>query len=256
MFSIQKRWIASIAVIAGLSALAISPAFAQGSGKGDSSEKKPGGEAGASAGDKKSDPASSELSPARFDDLKVSIDADGANLVVTLRSLMKSIKANYVIDDTLNDGKASINVKDIPFKTALKLLIKVSTLPIESDYKDGIFHFRLSEVKADSGKKDEKADPAKEPLLPPPPRIEKIKLQNSDAKDTLDSLLGKNLDQPSAPIILHDSSPPGRSRSNFFQFINGRLTSGSGSTGPNGAVQGGSQSFDVGRLLRQFLRFP
>ena len=256
MFSIQNRWITSIAVIAGLSALAISPAFAQGAGKSESSEKKPGGEAIASAGDKKSDPASSELNPARFDDLKVSIDADSANLVATLRLLMKSIKANFVIDDSLNDGKASINVKDIPFKTALKLLIKVSSLPIEWDLKDGVFHFRLSEVKADSGKKDEKEDPAKDSLLPPPPRIEKIKLQNSDAKDTLDKLLGKNFDQQSAPIIIYDSSPPGRSRSNFFQFINGKLTSGSGSTGPNGAIQGGTQSIDVGRLLRQFLRFP
>ncbi len=255
MFSIQNRWSTSIAVIAGLSALAISPALAQGAGKGESSEKKPGGEASTSVGDKKSDFASSELNPARFDDLKVSIDADSANLVSTLRSLMKSIKANFVIDDSLNDGKVSINVKEIPFKTALKLLIKVSSLPIEWDHKDGVFHFRLSEVKAES-KKDEKADSARESLLPPPPRIEKIKLQNSDAKDTLDKLLGKNFDQQSAPIILYDSSPPGRSRSNFFQFINGKLTSGSGFTGPNGAVQGGTQSIDVGRLLRQFLRFP
>ncbi len=255
MFSIQNRWTTSLAVIAGLSALGISPAFSQGAGKGESSEKKSGSEASASAGDKKFDPASSELNPARFDDLKVSIDADSANLVATLRSLMKSIKANFVIDDSLNDGKVSINVKEIPFKTALKLLIKVSSLPIEWDHKDGIFHFRLSEIKAES-KKDEIADPAKESLLPPPPRIEKIKLQNSDAKDTLDKLLGKNFDQQSAPIIIYDSTPPGRSRSNFFQFINGKLTSGSGSTGPNGAVQGGTQSIDVGRLLRQFLRFP
>lgn len=256
MFPYQNRSSASIATLSVLAVFAMSPVCAQEAGKGDASEKKSGSETGTLAGDKKSDSSSLLQNSSNFDDLKVSIYADRGSLVTTLRSLLKSVKANFVIDNTLNEGLVSIQVKDIPFKTALKLLMRVSSLPVEWDQKDGVFHFRLSEGKAEPDKKDEKAAPAKEPLLPPPPRIEKIKLQNSDAKETLDKLLGKNLDQPSAPIILYDSSPPGRSRSNFFQFINGRLTSGSGATGPNGAVQGGSQSTDVGRLLRQFFRFP
>ena len=75
----------------------------------------------------------------KLKDVKITLDADRENLLATLRSLMKSAKADFAIDDVLKEGTATVHFKDLPFKDALNTLVKVSTFPIAYEVKDGVF---------------------------------------------------------------------------------------------------------------------
>ena len=78
---------------------------------------------------------------ARLKDLKISLTAEQGSLVETLRTLMKSAKLDFVIDNELKAGTATVHLKDIPFKDALATVVKVSTVPITYEVKDGVYHF-------------------------------------------------------------------------------------------------------------------
>jgi hypothetical protein len=54
---------------------------------------------------------------------------------------MKSAKLDFAIDNDLKDGTVTVHFSEVPFKDALATMIKVSTIPITYEVKDGIYHF-------------------------------------------------------------------------------------------------------------------
>ena len=83
----------------------------------------------------------------------------------------------------------SAQVKETTLKKALELLLKVSTLPIEWDKTDEIYHFKLAEPKPES--KVEKKSDSSEEAKAEKNRTDKIKLKNSDPRRRLGQTSGE-----------------------------------------------------------------
>ena len=167
-----------------------------------------------------------------LNDVKITLDTEQEDLLDALRSLMKSAKADFVIDDALKEGTVTVHLKDVPFKDALATVIKVSTLPIMYDVKDGIYHFKL---RPDTPPEE---TPPVDPSAPAPPKVyeAKIKLHNIEAGTAARTLNG-DYDPPPQPLYFHTYNPAGGGGSiSYFGFNNGRVTSDGGYVNPDGTI--------------------
>ncbi|HLJ57821.1 MAG TPA: hypothetical protein VKT77_22480 [Chthonomonadaceae bacterium] len=139
----------------------------------------------------------------KFRDVKVTVNADKANLVDAIRDLMKSAKADFRIDNELKDGTVSLHLTDMPFKDALATLIKVSTVPVAYETTDGIFHFKLRpEPPPDAPA----ADPATTPAAKARAKVDRIPLDQLTAAQALRKLTGQFDDRP--PMLYQHSTAP------------------------------------------------
>ena len=244
--SLNALLICSLAV--SLFCLTSAMAFSQGTGKSEaSSGKKSEGSGSEKTGD--SNAVSSSQTP-NLDELKVSLNSENELLSEALFKLLKPAKISFVVDDSLKNARVSAQVKQTTLKKALELLLKVSTLPIEWDKTDDIYHFKLAEPKAES--KSEKKSDASEEAKAEKNRTDKIKLKNSDPNDVLDKLLGRDQNLPQVPRYQFEIGG-GSARTQFTHFVNGRLVTGSATSDQNGSRGGTRQSnlFDlIGRLIR------
>jgi len=185
----------------------------------------------------------------KLKDVKVTLNADRGNLIDTLRALMNGVKADFVIDDELKAGTATVHFKDVPFKDALTTLVKVSTIPIMVEINDGIYHFRLRPEPPPEEK------PA-EPLLPPRPRFqtERIPLGQITTSEALRKLTGPYDEQPQTiyyrgtqPGVHGYTSSFGLSGSGLFQSSGFRYN-------PDGSIsRTGGPPINVFGLLRGLL---
>ena len=221
------------------------PAYAQDNAKSDASAGK------SSSGDKDKTLASPHNSASKdsLDDLKVGINSENDSLTDTLITLLKSVRADYVIDDSLKAGKVSIHIKETTFKRALELILKVSTVPFEWERKDGIFHFKLAEPKEAEKPTLLPAEEKKESKS----RKEQIHLENADPRDILDKLLGNDQNRPARPNVQYELGG-GSSRTHFTRFINGRLVIGNASSDKN-EPQGVTSSPNLMSLFSRLLQW-
>ena len=225
------------------------PANAQDSSKSDASGASYDSKSPSIEKDKTSFPLQNSASKDSLDDLKVGINSENESLIDTLIALLKSVKADFVIDASLKPGKVSIHIKETTFKRALELILKVSTVPFEWEQKDNIFHFKLAEPKE-----------AEKPTPPPvkekqgsKSRKEQIHLENADPKDVLDKLLGNDQNRLARPNIQYELGGGG-GRVHFSRFINGRLIIGNASSDKN-EPQGVTQSPNLMSLLSRLLQW-
>lgn len=186
----------------------------------------------------------------KLKDVKITLDADRENLLNTLRNLMKGAKADFLIDDALKAGTATVHFKDLPFKDALNTLVKVSTFPIAYEVKDGIFHFMRRPEPPPTEEKP--ADPA----APVRPRFQTghFPLDQVGSGAALRRLTGPYDSQP--PIIYQRSTLPGShgSTSSFGLSGSGLLNSNNTRINPDGSVsRSGAPPLNILGLLRGLL---
>ena len=215
---IQARKIAGGIAIATLGFVLGGAAFAQSPGDGSSGKANNGSQSG------------SNLS-----DVKITLNIEQEDVLDALRALMKSAKADFSIDDDLKEGTVTVHLKDVPFKDALATVMKVSTLPITYELKDGIYHFkRRPETPPDEDKTPGDPEPGKP--APHRPIVEKIPLKNISADKAVRALNG-DVDPPPQPLYFHSYNPAGGGGSvSFFGFNNGQVSSAGGYTNPNGTI--------------------
>ena len=226
-----------------------SPANAQDSSKSDASGASSSSKSPSVEKDKTSSPPQNSASKDSLDALKVAINSENDSLIDTLIALLKSVKADFVIDASLKPGKVSIHIKETTFKRALELILKVSTVPFEWEQKDGIFHFKLAEPK----EVEKSAPPLVEEKQGSKTRKEQIHLENADPKDVLDKLLGNDQNRPTRPNV-HYELGGGGGRVHFSRFINGRLIIGNASSDKN-EPQGVTQSPNLMSLISRLLQW-
>ena len=131
-------------------------------------------------------------------DKKVTVDADGVKLAEALPPLMKSVGADFVVDNSLKDVTVSVHLSNVRFQAALDTLVKVCSQPVMYKLVDGVYHF-LPRV-----------DEPEPPRAEPPPswprgpayKLGKIVVQNSDAQELVDFLSGNWDGTDSAPSSL------------------------------------------------------
>jgi hypothetical protein len=182
-------------------------------------------------------------------DVKITLNLDQENLVEGLRALMKSAKADFAIDDDLKTGAVTVHLKDLPFRDALATVIKVSTLPIKYEIKDGIYHF-MRRIDPPVVEK-----PA-EPVVPEHPRTQMGKLpvdQLSSAEALRKLALPYNTPPPT---LYYHSTRPGShgSVSSFGLNGSGLLQSNGIRYNRDGSIsRTGSAPLNIFGLLRGLL---
>ncbi len=165
--------------------------------------------------------------PEKFFDKKVSVDADSGRLVDVLPKLLKSVDAEFVISPDVKNALVSGHLTGVKFKTALDLLMRVSNIPVEYRYEDGLFRFT---------KKVEPSPTLPEPLpgeavLPPPPRQgeERFDVREVGVENLIRALTGGDPSfLPPSPSGYSSGSANGHSSYSSFGFSPNGVHSGSG----------------------------
>lgn len=182
-------------------------------------------------------------------DVRITLNADHENLLDTLRTLMKSAKADFVIDADLKAGTATVHFKDVAFKDALSTVVKVSTYPITVEVKDGIFHFKHRE---DPPVVEKPAEDVKRTR----PRFEarRTPLEQLGSADALRKLTGP-YDSPPPMLYYHTTQPGSHGSVSSFGFSgSGLLQSNGFKLNPDGSVSRiGGPPINVINLLRGLL---
>ena len=186
----------------------------------------------------------------KLKDVKITLTSDAQNLVEALRALLKGAGADFVIDDELKSGTATVHFKDLPFKDALATFIKVATIPIKYEVKDGVFHF------------SRRIDPPVEEKTPePPPSARKrvtsgtVPLTEITAANALRKLTGQFDSQ--APTQYQYSNQPVShgGTSSFALGSNGLFQSNGVRYNPDGSVsRSGTPAVNLINILRGLLR--
>ena len=234
---VSIRNIASCGLAAAGLTLLASGALAQtGAGSGGAKSDAPAKSGAADAGDK-------------FKDVKITMSADQQNLLEALRTLMKAAKADFAIDDELKAGTATVHLKDVPFKDALATLIKVSTIPVSYEVKDGVYHFMR---RIDPPAEDKPA----ESTAPVRPRFQtgNVPLSQIGSSDAMRKLTGP-YDQPPPTQYFHSTLPGSHGSTSSFGFSSGGLLQSNGFRyNPDGSVsRTGSPPINIFGLLRGLL---
>jgi hypothetical protein len=133
-----------------------------------SAQAPPTGTSVGNAAPPKSDSGGAPSGTSQFADRKVSIDLDNARLVVAVPQLLKSVGAEYIIDADVKNAIISSHLTNVKLHTALDVLMRVSSLPVQYTFEKGVYHF---------SKKVEPPPETPSPLpytpgeavLPPPP---------------------------------------------------------------------------------------
>jgi hypothetical protein len=224
-----------------LSMLVAGGALAQAPGDG---ANKPAGQADSGA----TKPAGGDAE-ARLKDLKITLNADQENLIDALRTLMRDAKLDFVIDADLKAGTATVHFKDVPFKDALATIVKVSTMPITYDVKDGIYHFRHRDDPPPT------PAPAEDPkAVRPRMQAGRVPVSRLSSADAMRKLAGAYDTLP--PIIYqHSTTPISHGSTTSFGFSgSGLLQSNSIRYNPDGSVsRSASPPLNIFSLLRGLL---
>ncbi len=185
----------------------------------------------------------------KFKDVKITLNADQDKLIDAIRSLMKSAKADFLIDDDLKAGTVTVHFKDLPFKDALSTLMKVSTIPVAYEVNDGVYHFKR---RMDSPAEEKPADPA----APPRPRFQtgRIPLDQIGAAAAMRKLTGP-YDTPPPTLYQHSTLPGFRGSSSSSGLSGGGLFQSNGFRyNPDGSVsRTGTPPLNLFGLLRGLL---
>ena len=180
---------------------------------------------------------------------KVTMNAEQENLVDAIRTLMKSAKADFVIDEDLKGGTATVHFKDVLFTDALSTLVKVSTIPIAFEVKDGIYHFKH---RVDPPVEEKQPDPA----VPPASRTRagRVPVEQISSAAAMRKLTGA-YDTPPPTIFQRSSTPISHGSTSSFGFNgNGLLQSNSTRYNPDGSIShSGAPPLNIFGLLRGLL---
>ena len=65
----------------------------------------------------------------------IKLDLENADLYSALKLLFAQVKANYIIDPTLRQLSVSVHLSNIPFRTALDLILRNASSPVPLTYK-------------------------------------------------------------------------------------------------------------------------
>ena len=184
----------------------------------------------------------------KLKDVKITLIVDQENLLQTIRTLMKSAKADFRIDDELNAGKVTVHFRDLPFKDALATIVKVSTLPIAYELKDGIYHFKL---RIDPPVVEKPVDTVKPA---PQARTGRLPVNELTSDAALRKLTGA-YDTPPPTLFYHSTQPISHgSTSSFGLNGSGRFQSNSTRQNPDGSVsRSGNPGINLFGLLRGLL---
>jgi hypothetical protein len=185
----------------------------------------------------------------KLKDIKITLNADQENLIDTLRTLMKSAKLDFIIDDDLKAGTATVHFKDLPFPDALATLVKVSTLPITYELKDGIYHFKHRVDPPVVEKPAEPAGPAR-----PRYQADKVPLGQLSSADALRKLTGP-YNSPPPTLFYHSTTPISHGSTTSFGLNGSGLLQSNGVTyNPDGSVsRTGGPPINIFGLLRGLL---
>lgn len=184
----------------------------------------------------------------RLKDVNITLNADHENLIETLRSLMKAAKVDFAIDSELKEGTATVHFKDLPFKDALTTLVKVSTIPIKYEIKNGVFHF----MRRPEPPVEEKPE---EPAAPKRPRFEtgKFPLGQIGSDAALRKLTGP-FNSPPQIIYQHSNQPGFHGQTSSSGFGGLGYQSSGVRYNPDGSVtRTGSPPINILGLLRGLL---
>lgn len=226
-----------------LCVLACGSAAAQtdaGAGKTSGTAQNPAG-APAGGAQKPTDDSSDKLK-----DLKITLNADQDNLLDTLRTFMKSAKLDFVIDNELKNGTVTVHFKDVLFKDALATIVKVSTIPITYELKDGVYHFKL---RVDPPAEEKPTAPAVEAR--PQAQVGRVPLGQISRADALRKLTGPYDVSPPTQYY-HSTQPISHGATSSFGLSgNGLLQSNAFKFNPDGSVsRTGGSPINVFNLLR------
>lgn len=127
----------------------------------------------------------------QFAERKVSIDTDGARLVVVIPKLLKSVGADFVIDSDVKDAIVSSHLTNVKLQTALDVLMRVSDIPVQYKFEKGAYRFS-KRVELPAASASPQSLPPGEPVLPPLPTTlqEEIDIHNVQTFDLLRVLNG------------------------------------------------------------------
>ena len=106
--------------------------------------------------------------PSQFADKKVSIDLDDARLVMAVPQLLKSVGAEYIIDADVKNAVISSHLTSVKLHTALDVLMRVSSLPVQYTFEKGVYHFSKKVEPPLEAPASNPYTPG-EAVLPPPP---------------------------------------------------------------------------------------
>ena len=185
----------------------------------------------------------------KYKDVKINLSADQGNLLDTLRTLMKGAKADYVIDDELKAGTATLHFKDLPFKDALAAIVKVSSIPITFEIKDDVFHFMRRTEAPIIEKQEEPAGPVR-----PRFQVSRAPLGQISSNAALHKLTGPYNTPP--PTLYYHTTEPGSHGSTSSSGLSGSglLQSNGARYNPDGSVsRTGLPPINLFGLLRGLL---
>lgn len=182
----------------------------------------------ATSGGNSSDAAALE----KINSAKVTLEVDKARTGEALHTLMKSAGASYVLDGDLGAGTVTAHLKDVAFKDALAVVVKVSTVPITYEIQEGIFHFKK---KPEEPAAPAPADPAPDPA--PQPKVGKIAVKESTANEVVRKLKGQYDNSPAVLPPTTITKPDAHGTISSSGSVNGTFFSNSVQIGPNGAVR-------------------
>ncbi len=74
-------------------------------------------------------------------DKRVSIDAEDATLASVITTLMRSVGANYTLDDSLRQIRVTAHLHDLPLQTTLDVLLRSVAPPTTYHVENGIYRF-------------------------------------------------------------------------------------------------------------------
>ncbi len=182
----------------------------------------------------------------KFDDKKVSVDADGAKLVDVLPKLLKSVGAEFIIAPEVKNALLSGHLTNVKFKSALDLLLRVSTIPVEVTYTEGMFRFskKVELPAADT-------TPSSESALPLPPKQGEaiVDVRKAGTENIIRALTGQDPSiLPPNPSGYSSGSVTSHSSYSSFGFSPNGVRLGSASSQMNSQGGNGSQSSGGGSI--------
>lgn len=98
---------------------------------------------------------------------KVTLNMENGDIRAALKTLFKSVSANYTIDQAVS-GEVTVSLTEVPFRTALESILKStqSQKPLTYRVEDGVYIVAPKLEQADRSDRSEKTDtqPAKQTL--------------------------------------------------------------------------------------------
>ncbi|HVT13918.1 MAG TPA: hypothetical protein VHE55_16770 [Fimbriimonadaceae bacterium] len=161
-------------------------------------------------------PVTSAVAQQTPDQVRVSVDLEGADLLTATQVLMKKAGLSMVVEPSdIPFGKVTLHLNDMPAEDVVRYMCQAAGAYFRKD-ENGVYI--LSHNKPDA----EKVNNSAEPKAEKPKVIKRIKLMKADAETVYNQIMFRQAFDPNSPFRkLNDFSRTNQQQQQFFGYFGG-----------------------------------